>query len=338
MYINSQRQSCEDLEAHARIGNEIHLNLLLRDHLSLRRICMDEFDQLFESKKKFAALNDDIKRLGIDMVALSKRSELSNHDSEGRFRELLTQISDLKSEQRKSSTEKFEMRLGNMEAMLACFQEDRINGPINGNDEGRFKAIETAVENLTSFVKVQENKVSKLEKELEFRDSRIESLEAQLSNGEMTSHDGVLLWRINDFIRKRHDAITKRKTYILSPPFFSGPRGYKMCIRLYINGDGQGKGTHLSVFFTILKGPYDAVLPWPFKQTVYLAILNQSGGPNAEDSFRPDPHSMSFQRPKKEANISSGCPLFLPLSSLDNDGFIQDNCLFLKASVDGFSL
>jgi len=41
-----------------------------------------------------------------------------------------------------------------------------------------------------------------------------------------------------------------------------------MCARLYLNGDGMGKGTHVSLFFVIMRGAYDALLKWPFKQKV----------------------------------------------------------------------
>ena len=50
-----------------------------------------------------------------------------------------------------------------------------------------------------------------------------------------------------------------------------------MCLRLYPNGDGLGQGSHLSVFFVVMRGPHDAILSWPFKQKVTLALLGQTG-------------------------------------------------------------
>lgn len=37
---------------------------------------------------------------------------------------------------------------------------------------------------------------------------------------------------------------------------------------MYLNGDGAGKGTHMSLFFVVMKGDYDALLPWPFRHKV----------------------------------------------------------------------
>ena len=302
--------------------------------MSLRRICSDEFNNLFEIKKKITQFQNDIKQVSTDVLVASEQVEIKYFDLDNKFSELSSHLTAMKLNSQKHVTQNLETRINDIEAMLACFQEDRMTGAMPGDLEQRVTALEGVVENS----KRLENRLLTLEKQLEFKDSRIESLEAQLNSGEVASYDGILLWRITDVMRKRHEAITKRKTYILSPPFFSGKRGYKMCLRVYLNGDGQGKGTHISAFFTILKGPFDAVLPWPFKQSVHLTALSQNGAKNAENSFKPDQLSSSFQRPKKEANVSSGCPLFLPLSSLENGGFLQDDCMFIKAKVDEFSL
>lgn len=41
-----------------------------------------------------------------------------------------------------------------------------------------------------------------------------------------------------------------------------------MCLRIYLNGDGTGRGTHLSLFFVVMRGHSDALLKWPFNQKV----------------------------------------------------------------------
>ena len=49
---------------------------------------------------------------------------------------------------------------------------------------------------------------------------------------------------------------------------------------VYANGCGKGKGTHISVFTRILKGPYDEKLRWPLTGTIEVELLNQDS-----DSF-----------------------------------------------------
>ena len=38
-----------------------------------------------------------------------------------------------------------------------------------------------------------------------------------------------------------------------APSLSSASMGYKMCTHAYINGDGIGKRTHLSLFFVLIK-------------------------------------------------------------------------------------
>ena len=74
----------------------------------------------------------------------------------------------------------------------------------------------------------------------------------------------------------------------------------------------MGKGTHLSLFFVVMRGDYDALLPWPFEQKVSFKLIDQTGNQHIIESFRPDPNSPSFQRPQSKMNVASGCPLFVP--------------------------
>ena len=51
-----------------------------------------------------------------------------------------------------------------------------------------------------------------------------------------------------------------------------------MCLRIYILGDGIGKGTHMSLFFVVMKGEFDNILQWPFTHKVTFKLINQCGG------------------------------------------------------------
>ena len=159
--------------------------------------------------------------------------------------------------------------------------------------------------------------------------------ELRLQLLERATYNGVLLWKIDDFARRRKEAVDGVIMSLYSIPFYTSRHGYKMCARVYLNGDGMGKGTHLSFFFVVMKGPFDALLPWPFKQKVSLTIINQAGKKHVTDTFRPDPQSNSFQRPtQKEMNVASGCPMFIRQDQLLNGGFVKDDCIFLRVVVD----
>ncbi len=108
-----------------------------------------------------------------------------------------------------------------------------------------------------------------------------------------------------------------------------------MCARVYLNGDGQGKNTHVSVFFVLMKGEYDSVLSWPFNYKCSFSLIDQGlSGNDVTDAFRPDPSSSSFKKPRNEMNIASGLPLFCPLSRFQQGEFIKEDTIFIRVVVD----
>ncbi|CAF3988198.1 unnamed protein product [Rotaria sp. Silwood1] len=132
-------------------------------------------------------------------------------------------------------------------------------------------------------------------------------------------------------------ALDGRQISIYSPAFYSSPNGYKMCVRLYLNGDGNAHGTHVSIFFVLMRGEYDAILKFPFHFKVMFCLYAQNNQQNhIIDSFTPDTKSNSFQRPRSDMNIASGIPKFVLLTTLQNDenSYIHNNTMFIKTVVD----
>ena len=148
------------------------------------------------------------------------------------------------------------------------------------------------------------------------------------------SYNGTLIWKISNVTRKRQEAILKKTPSILSPPFFSEMHGYQLAVRLYLNGDGPARGEYMSLFFAVMKGPYDALLEWPFKLKVVMTLLDQDNMHHHTESFRPDLTSVSFQRPKKDINIASGSPFFFSLAALDTSAYVRDDTMFIKVTAE----
>ena len=70
---------------------------------------------------------------------------------------------------------------------------------------------------------------------------------------------------------------TKRKQFnnvYYSPPFYSHPHGYKLCLVVCVNGNGEGKDTHISIFANLMRGDYDNNLQWPFEGDIVFDLLN----------------------------------------------------------------
>ncbi|XP_074829784.1 TNF receptor-associated factor 2 isoform X2 [Natator depressus] len=184
-------------------------------------------------------------------------------------------------------------------------------------------------------IEMLSNKVRQLERSTGLKDLAMADMEQKIRDMEASTYDGVFIWKISDFARKRQEAIAGRCPAIFSPAFYTSKYGYRMCLRVYLNGDGTGRGTHLSLFFVVMKGPNDALLRWPFNQKVTLMLLDQNNREHIIDAFRPDVMSSSFQRPVTEMNVASGCPLFCPVSKMEaKNSYVRDDAIFIKAIVD----
>ena len=159
-------------------------------------------------------------------------------------------------------------------------------------------------------------------------------VKSRITTLERATFNGTKVWKIEQVQQHMNDARTGKCTSIDISPFYSSPHGYKMCIRVYLFGDGIGKGTHMSLFFVVMKGEYDKILQWPFTHKVTFKLINQSGGRDVIDVLQPDPFSSSFQKPKSDMNVASGCPRFVSIKELMQGGFIEDDTIFIKAEVD----
>lgn len=184
--------------------------------------------------------------------------------------------------------------------------------------------------------------VTELKRRIGIHDTQFAQIDVQMAELDLrfqiletASYDGTLMWKLRDYSRRKQDAIAGRTLSLYSQPFYSHRYGYKMCARVYLNGDGMGKGSHLSLFFVVMRGEYDSLLPWPFQQKVTMTLLDQDSGQTPlSDSFKPDPTSSSFQKPTTDMNIASGCPLFVSHTVLETPKFIKDDTLMIKFLVD----
>ncbi|XP_070562265.1 TNF receptor-associated factor 2-like [Ptychodera flava] len=200
------------------------------------------------------------------------------------------------------------------------------------------KGMEEKQEKDRELIEAMERKVKAKDRIIALKDVALAEQDLRIQALEQASYDGVLVWKITDFTKKQQDALSGRTTSVYSPYFFTSRHGYKMCSRIYLNGDGMGKGNHISLFFVVMKGPDDALLRWPFKQKVTFIVLDQNNHEHTgiTDAFSPDPTSSSFKRPTSDMNIAYGCPLFMPISQVDSPhhAYVKDDVMFIKVIVD----
>ena len=61
----------------------------------------------------------------------------------------------------------------------------------------------------------------------------------------------------------------------LSDPVYSHFGGYMMCLKVYADGNKEGRSTLVSVFIFLMGGDDDNNLKWLFKGTIKVSLLNQ---------------------------------------------------------------
>ena len=253
----------------------------------------------------------------------------------------------------KRSNEKTEILKKEIESLKLVIsnEKEKIDNPKSDNiifdtiksDLNHFiVSIETLHKKLEEYEeneRITDEKCKNLEKVLSLTQSQVISLEQDVYNLRNATYNGVLVWKITHVKDKIQDAISSRQTSHYSSHFYTSLYGYKMCARIYLNGDGVGRNTHVSLFFVICRGENDALLKWPFKQKITFMLIDQLSSENKEnmvDAFKPDPSSSSFKRPTSDMNIASGIPLFCPLNKLKSSEheYIKDDCMFIKVIVD----
>ncbi|XP_070581857.1 TNF receptor-associated factor 2-like [Ptychodera flava] len=220
--------------------------------------------------------------------------------------------------------------------------EHRTSQPFNSGDLGCRNQVEVAREHVHNVgvldypLAMLDIQLSRLSLRLGHLNATQDELAVRIQALEDASYDGVLTWKIADFNRKMSEATFDRSLSSYSPHFFTGQFGYKMCACIYLNGYRIGNGNHVSIFFVIMRGEYDAILKWPFRQKVTFMWIDQSNGKHIVKSFRPDSQSPSFKRPTGDMNIAFGFPLFMPLPMLDDrqHAYVKDDTAFLRVVVD----
>ncbi|XP_078604270.1 TNF receptor-associated factor 2-like [Branchiostoma floridae x Branchiostoma japonicum] len=318
-----------------------HLNMVLAMLLQLATNVEGLRDEDVEARENMRVVIPRLdKTLKDQLTKVSEiEKKLSNYQSEGATGSGSSGLKALENriEQIRAKVEDLIKKLAAWEPRVGTFEG--IVAVLNREIEkcsSQMEAYERQRRQDREIIETLERKVRSLERIIALKDVALAEQDLRIQTLELTSYDGILTWKIADFTRKRHDAITGKTASFYSPCFFTSRTGYKMCARIYLNGDGMGKGTHVSLFFVVMRGHYDGLLRWPFRQKVTFMLLDQNNREHVIDAFRPDPTSSSFQRPTSDMNIASGCPLFVPLSQLDNSShaYVRDDTMYLRVIVD----
>lgn len=158
----------------------------------------------------------------------------------------------------------------------------------------------------------------------------------RLRTFELTSYNGTLVWRIDEYRRKMRETSVENSA-LVSSPFFTHHIGYSMVGKVFLNGNGTGQGTHISFFHVITRGDLDEVLLWPFNRKITMSIINQETGSHDFRQILYPNETVGYRRPSTDMNKSNGFSLFISHAELEaRNRYIRNDVLFLHIRVDEF--
>ncbi|XP_066924840.1 TNF receptor-associated factor 5-like [Clytia hemisphaerica] len=142
----------------------------------------------------------------------------------------------------------------------------RFSIQMEAKDEKIVK-IEAKLEKNERRTKENEEDLLQLRDECGIKDQQLAVLDRGLTMSKkmaqslLTTPQCPFTWEITDFVSKFDDA-REFNNRIHSPSFFC-LEGYKGMLKVYLNGNGNYTGTHITATFDLVPGPFDDMLTWP---------------------------------------------------------------------------
>lgn len=147
--------------------------------------------------------------------------------------------------------------------------------------------------------------------------------------GATSGDDGTLFWRIENYRSQKQAEVDGLIECLYSDYFFTGPKGYRLQIRAYLNGDEHSKSEYFSVFLYFRRGPWDDFLPCSFPHQTTFTVLDQSNSGDRRDIVK------TMMQTSTEDKIVSGYGFreFALQSEIENPTYLKKDTLFIKVTV-----
>ena len=188
------------------------------------------------------------------------------------------------------------------------------------NTEAKLNDTEAKLNDTEAKLNDAHMKLNKTEVKLEATRKVVEKLETRM-----------FTWRINNFSEiLRQAKIGGKRTD--SVPFYTdrtGSYGYKLKAGIYPNGFSR-MNDRLAVFFVVMKGEYDAILPWPFKNRMKVTLIDQQEDPAKRQNITEVLIENSIPRLTIEVR---NCVLDISHKTLHSRRYLVDDTLFLQFEI-----
>ena len=296
------------------------------------------FFQIFQDTDTSISHNEKHEVLLISEIVKLKQTQIilkqSNDESDMKIQQLETQISQ-ETEQNAVLTKTVDEMSNNLKMVSETVNALKKELEILKDEPGQLQTpilgiggkLKRDVEEIKSKICCMQDKNQDLSKSIADMDLKIQLQENKTLNGE-------LIWKIDKVDFRMAQARSGKVVALHSAPCYTKQYEYKYCTRLYLQGDGMGRSTHVSLFFVVMKSEYDQLLNWPMQKRITFELINHvNQAESVIESFVSNPRSSSFQRPTNNMNVASGCPMFISIERFLTGGFVVDNCAYIKTTV-----
>ncbi|XP_066911274.1 TNF receptor-associated factor 6-like isoform X2 [Clytia hemisphaerica] len=178
-----------------------------------------------------------------------------------------------------------------------------------------------------------DSKMDGLAKQIQEQNSMIAEVSARVWCGSFT-------WRITNFENLFQQAKNQELVAIHSQPFYTAVPGYKMCLRVNLNGIDSGAGTHVSMFVHLMQGEFDSIIQWPFSDGLELTIMDQDtqNPVHVKEELFARPTLQAFLRPKTPRNHKGyGYVEMIPHTTLRERHYVSNDTMIVKVRVKSSS-
>ena len=127
--------------------------------------------------------------------------------------------------------------------------------------------------------------IKRIFEELDKLESRLEKLESGEQPRDWNLYK--IIWKLENFsvvfnnakqfeeIENKNSADPNLARDFCSTAFLSKPYGYSFFIRAFPYGCGPATGKSMSITISLIAGPFDDILTWPFKGTIQISVFRQ---------------------------------------------------------------
>ena len=194
-----------------------------------------------------------------------------------------------------------------------------------------FSILATSHKKQLQMLEKKEREIQQLKEDitsmkLKLAETEAHQMQLTTSVQQMSSHLGIFPVT---FIMEKFEQYDFNDEW-LSPPFYSHPYGYKLCITVAKVSLWLGKHLDsLSLNIYLMRGEFDDTLNWPFKATITLQLLSQHENAHYTDLITFSSKYGQRVTGTDKAKQGQECTDFISLSDLE-PSYLISKCLHFR--------